>query len=694
MRTSSKLVLVLFALTVNLLLWQNFERVPGLQRVVELPLGLKADFLRLPAGEVLDPSMIELGNLLFFDRRLSKNGTMSCATCHEPAKGYSATVINKGVDGNTLNRATPSALNRAFGDRHDWIGRKTLEQQSTAPITNVLEMGLTTTQLINIVSGIPGYVDRFNRLVDAGLLEAPAISVKNIQFVMATFQRSLFSAGSRVDRYESGERTALTPTEIAGRNLFHGQGRCVLCHAPPLYTNESFHNILSGCPVGPGQCFWPTGDERGRMLITGLESDRGRFKTPSLRNVGLRGPYFHRGNDSTLDIVVNGYNNAGDLDSVIGQDPLLINLGLTDAQEAQIVAFLKALSGGIPFDEWLSQPGTSASSSHRENIYFSPDIFNTEVYRNQNSDLAGLSDGQLRSHWLTTGMKEGRRGNGPFLVKQYVTVNSKVNNTLKSQESAPDYYKRAIDHYLDYGRRQGMIPRGDLHPNFFNPIHYRGYNPGINQLVYSEAIDHYGRIGLPNSYLAHRDPRGHFHVSSKSFYYSNGKGYCTYPSRAAFNAAIGNSDLIGVPSLVRVPENLFDGGTCDTSTNPPALPATPTDKTVTFFCQISDSNAVCNETAWCPTGMDVKSFRAACNLEFGQATMTYVRTLPWNSLSVQRQSDNVSAGVCQVEFVQISSGTVSHNLKRNRYNALNIACKEHDDNGGDCDIRGEMVCGY
>ncbi|MBL0218704.1 MAG: cytochrome-c peroxidase [Myxococcales bacterium] len=174
-----------------------FEIVPGIGRRLELPLGMRASGLELRSADRLDPSLIELGNLLFFDQRLSKGAVMSCATCHDPAHGYSTTGFTRGVGGNRLPRTTPPAMNRAFGKRATWSGKRTLEEQSTAPITSAAEMGLTEAELVATVTAIPGYADRFERLVVTGVLTAPAISVENIQQAIATFQRGGLMTGAR-----------------------------------------------------------------------------------------------------------------------------------------------------------------------------------------------------------------------------------------------------------------------------------------------------------------------------------------------------------------------------------------------------------------------------------------------------------------------------------------------------------------
>ena len=368
-------------------------------------------------------------------------------------------------------------MNRAFGTENNWLGERTLEAQSTAPITNPLEMGLTEAQLVSVVSGIPGYAERFDHLVRAGRIGAPAVSLANVQHAIATFQRTLMTGNSRVDQYEAGFTSALSADEIAGRELFRGRARCSLCHSGPNYTDESYHNIASGCPSGGGTCTHPTsGFEAGRYEVTRNGADIGKFKTPSLRNVGLRGPYFHRGIDATLESVLTGYNTAANLDAEIGQDPLLIQLGLEWEEEQQIIAFLRALSGNVEISAAMSVPGTAGTSSLRERYLLSPEVFDTAFYRSRNPDLAFMSDDQLRDHWITFGAKEGRRATATFLVKEYDTLMA---------GSAPGWvrggpqgtYVPAIMQYLDRGRRtHPLFGRYTTHPGFFEYRQYRQMN--------------------------------------------------------------------------------------------------------------------------------------------------------------------------------------------------------------------------
>lgn len=668
-----------------------FEIVPGIGRRLELPLGMRASGLELRSADRLDPSLIELGNLLFFDQRLSKGAVMSCATCHDPAHGYSTTGFTRGVGGNRLPRTTPPAMNRAFGKRATWSGKRTLEEQSTAPITSAAEMGLTEAELVATVTAIPGYADRFERLVVTGVLTAPAISVENIQQAIATFQRGgLMTGSSPVDRFEAGEGEALSVTEKRGRLLFQTQARCVLCHSGPNYTDEGFHHIV---PV--------ISSDVGRQEVTGLASDFGRFKTPSLRNVALRGPYFHDGDPfgslgmaTTLGEVVRRYNGGPPIGEP-NEDPQVQLLGMGSDQQGAVVAFLRALTGSIPVQPWLSSKGEAASSNRRESIYLSPAVFSEDDYLAANPDLAAMTPGELRAHWLAHGMREGRAALRSFHVKEYLELYPSVHAAFAAE---PNAYRLAIDHYLDVGRQRGWVGRYELAPAFFNVDDYRALNGRTTALMSRDrAIEHVLTSGQRNHLPASAAPRGYFIViadGASRFYYADGTSACTFPNAGAQQANRKRSDNVGVPRLGFVPPNLQDGGACDTTSSPPTASIAPTPtrtKIVDFECRNQSSNQLCSKTVSCPAGMKVRATRAACNLEFGTVPNAVFDALVWNQLVVRRASDHVIEGHCIANGVDIALGSAGQ-LAPEVPDQVLVGCSEHDDNGGDCQIRGQILC--
>ncbi|MEZ4363673.1 MAG: cytochrome c peroxidase [Kofleriaceae bacterium] len=663
-----------------------FARAPGMPRVVELPLGLKARDLNLPAGEQLDPSLAELGNLLFFDRRLSSNGAVSCATCHVPGNGYSATDFSRGVDGTKQARTTPTALNRAFGrNEQNWIGgQPTLEAQSTAPILNPHEHGLSAAQLVAAVARVPGYVERYRRLAAAGVLPSAAITVASVQRALATFQRAtLMSGRSRVDRYEAGDATALTATERRGRLLFHTKARCVLCHSGSNYSDEAFHHIV---PV-------PNAD-LGRQAVTGLASDFGKFKTPSLRNAARRKPYFHNGDPLatsgmalTLDTVVRRYNNGPPLNER-NEDPAIIRLGMSTSDVAAVAAFVAALNGDLPLDPWLSSPGTATSSPQREDVRLSPAVFRAADYRAFNADLAAMTDAQLRAHWLAHGINEGRTAVATFSLKEYRTLHAEVFDATPIIDPATTY-RYVLDHYLSSGRARGLAGRHAVAAPFFDPSAYRLLNGAAKALLsYDETFDDYLRHGIAARATASRLPVGFFSVGG-TYYYAAARSYCRFPNVAAVTAL---RRTVGIPSLPYPPVGQVAGGLCVAGSNPPAPttapPPWPTTTIVPMDCRTAGSNTPCTRTYACPAGSTIRAVRAACNLEFGLTNLDNVR---WNDLRVRRPSDIIEQGHCRVDQLDLQFG-FSNILPRGASTTVTIGCSEHDQNGGDCHIIGELLC--
>lgn len=442
---------------------------------VELPLGLSAADVKAKQDgpTFLDPGLVELGNLLFFDRRLSSSKKMSCATCHVPGHGYAATTINRGVHGNLLERTTPAATNRIFGTENTWLGGRTLNQQSVAPILAHGEMNMTEAKLRAAVLAVPGYRVRFNELAKRGRLPGAKqvattadLKLAHIALALEVFQQSLLTGGSRVDRYEAGLTDALTPDEIAGRTLFHGKAGCVRCHSGSNYSNEGFHNIVSGCPSTNAACVQATPTfEAGRYLVTKDRADLGKFKTPSLRNVARRGPYFHSGVDLTLEKVVRGYDEHSDLEH-IGQDGRLKNTNLTPVEESQLVAFLKALNGPIPVVAELSVAGTATSSTLREHPYLSPRVFDVAYYRSHNADIPGIAamtDNELKWHWLKTGIGELRPSALGFHLRDVKTLRPIAFSATQGLRDA------LHDPHLTKGRV-------GLSSHFFNAAAYRAEN--------------------------------------------------------------------------------------------------------------------------------------------------------------------------------------------------------------------------
>jgi len=331
-------------------------------------LGLPA--MEVPADNPITPAKVALGRKLFLDRRLSPNGTMSCAMCHVPEQGFTAHELatSVGIGGRSVRRNAPTVLNVAWQQRLFHDGREvSLEDQVWGPLLAANEMGNPSI----------GYViERIGTLEDyRGLFEAAfdgrGPSAARLGAALASYQRTLVAGDSRFDRWRfGGEASALSAVEQAGFELFAGKGRCATCHRvgqrEALFTDHGFHNTGIGwhrslgtpertrVELAPGvyteldrrtiaSFSEPPANDVGRYEITLDPKDRWAYKTPSLRNVALTAPYMHDGSLPSLEAVVGFYDRGG-IDNP-EKSALIAPLGLTASERAALVAFLRALTG-------------------------------------------------------------------------------------------------------------------------------------------------------------------------------------------------------------------------------------------------------------------------------------------------------------------------------------------------------------
>jgi cytochrome c peroxidase len=290
--------------------------------------------VRIPSHNLQFDAKVELGKLLFFDSRLSKDGSVSCASCHVPAAGFSdPRQFSLGVGGKQGGRNAPPAMNAAYNHLQFWDGRAgSLEEQALGPIQNPIEMAETLEGVVKKLSKVKAYRDRF-RAVFGG-----DVSPDNIAKAIAAFERTLISTDSPFDRFIAGDKSALSEAAQRGFELFQGKARCVLCHNSPNFTDNKFHNI--GVPqTGPLK------EDVGRYAVTKRESDRGAFKTPSLRSIALTAPYMHTGGFKTLEEVMEFYNKGGE--PVSGKDAFMTALNLTDQEKKDLVEFMNSLTGEL-----------------------------------------------------------------------------------------------------------------------------------------------------------------------------------------------------------------------------------------------------------------------------------------------------------------------------------------------------------
>lgn len=246
---------------------------------------------------------IDLGRYLFFDPVLSANGTVACASCHDPDNGFAdGRPRSIGLDGSEIARNAPSLWNVGFLGRFFWDGRaRSLEEQLHGPLYDAHEMGNTPAQLLATLNGIPDYRRLFaSAFDDAG----DGIRSEHVYRALAAFEASLISLNSRYDLYAHGIADALSPRELAGMNVFRSfVARCGECHTPPLFTNQQI--AVLGTPEPAGREF-----DAGAGKVTGEPTLRGGFKVPSLRNVALTAPYNHSGGTAGLRETVAFYTQG------------------------------------------------------------------------------------------------------------------------------------------------------------------------------------------------------------------------------------------------------------------------------------------------------------------------------------------------------------------------------------------------
>lgn len=308
-----------------------------------IPAGLPEAAWRrvVPADNPLTAEKVALGRSLFFDKRLSADGTVSCATCHDPSAAFTDHhPLAVGVAGRAGARNAPTVLNAAFSRHLFWDGHAgSLEEQAKHPLINPSEMGMASHDaVVARVSAAPEYRERFRRAFGA-----EGVTIETVVKAIASFERTQLSGNSPFDRFAAGDAGAISESQKRGLGLFRGKARCAECHtsdaAAPFFTDFGFHNtgVALDVPARAGGSA-----ELGRYLVTGRAADVGAFKTPTLRDVELTAPYMHDGSKKTLLDVVRFYNEGGRANPHL--DGRLRPLGLTEAEMSDLVEFLRSLT--------------------------------------------------------------------------------------------------------------------------------------------------------------------------------------------------------------------------------------------------------------------------------------------------------------------------------------------------------------
>jgi cytochrome c peroxidase len=351
----------------------------GVSGAEEILVPLPAEVLPpvVPPDNPLTSEKVELGKKLYFDRRLSADDTVSCATCHDPRHGFAEPrPVSIGVRGGKGVRNAPTAFDAAFGATQFWDGRAaTLEDQAQGPIVNPLEMALPDGAAAEAkLQGMAEYPPLF-----AAAFGDEKVTMLRIAQAIASFERTLVDVTAPIDRFLAGETGAISPAAQRGWDLFNGKARCNTCHghvaAYPLFTDDLFHNIgvaakdvnfkalaqkVQDHPEDLQTLAHAEGlNQLGRFIVTKEFKDIGAFKTPHLRNVALTPPYMHDGSEATLEAVIEFYDKGGNPNPWL--DGGMRPLALTPQEKAELVELMKTFtSDGMqrfaPLAELMPKP--------------------------------------------------------------------------------------------------------------------------------------------------------------------------------------------------------------------------------------------------------------------------------------------------------------------------------------------------
>jgi cytochrome c peroxidase len=341
---------------------------------LKVPLGIPNElwYYFIPKDNALTEAKVELGRQLFFDPRLSADGSVSCATCHDPQRAFTdgrKTAV--GIGNRKGTRNTPTLLNAMFNSTMFWDGRAdTLEQQAVLPLVNADEMGNDShDQVLNRIRALPGYTRQFQSVF------GQPVTLSALAKAIAAYERTLISGNAPLDRFLAGDRGAMSESAQRGLLLFRTRARCTVCHnlnaSFPFLTDGNYrntgvaanfagfeslsrsatnaaanhaanHNANHGASARAVMEKREGAAELGRFMVSEDALDVGAFRTPSLRNVELTAPYFHDGSAATLSDVLSFYSRGGNAST--NRDWELQVINLSEAEQKDLIEFLKCLT--------------------------------------------------------------------------------------------------------------------------------------------------------------------------------------------------------------------------------------------------------------------------------------------------------------------------------------------------------------
>jgi cytochrome c peroxidase len=316
-------------------------RAIGTPQTIATPLGLPP--VPVPADNPLTVETVALGKRLYFDKSLSIDNSVSCATCHDPNHGFAyAGDVSTGVGGKKGTRNSPTIINAAYYTTQFWDGREnTLEKQAEGPVQNPAEMAHRLAGVVARLTSDASYVTAFEHAYGSG-----PVTFEKVEKSIAAYERRVVAGDSPFDRwYFGGHQHAVDGSVKRGFEVFRrtDKGNCTSCHVIAqhyaLFTDNQFHNIGVGVRSGA-----PT--DLGRYEVTHADRDRGAFKTPSLRNIAETAPYMHDGSLDTLVQVIDFHAAGGNANPWLDSKMSMVHL--STREKADLVAFLESLSGEVP----------------------------------------------------------------------------------------------------------------------------------------------------------------------------------------------------------------------------------------------------------------------------------------------------------------------------------------------------------